>query len=68
MAAVPVPASFALTGAFLARSREWHDIRTNLMSFAVCFAIVTVVHFPFARAARRSREADRQFAEHDPKT
>jgi hypothetical protein len=60
-AAVPVPASFALALEVLGLHPRWADMRPSILSLAVCFVVVTVVHYPFACAARRARERDRLF-------
>jgi hypothetical protein len=61
--AVPTPATFALIGELLGGHIAWRDARTNVISLAISVAIVTIVHLPFARAARRARERNRQFDE-----
>jgi hypothetical protein len=59
--AIPAPATLALIGELFQRPREWQDMRISVISLAISFLAVTIVHFPFARATRRRRETDRQF-------
>jgi uncharacterized protein YijF (DUF1287 family) len=59
--AVPVPATLGLVTDLLSRHARWSDIRLHVLSLAVCFVLVTVVHYPFACASRRAKERDTRF-------
>ena len=61
--AVPTPATFGLMADLSRRPFEWNNANLNLLSLVISFIIISIVHFPFARAARQARESDRKFNE-----